>query len=68
MTKHNHGEHGGDDRHGARQPERFDPARAALLDEPSRFEYLRPDEVFALCGFDGLDRAGDLHSGGPILR
>lgn len=37
-----------DERHGARQPERFDPARAALLDDPARFEYLSPEEVIRL--------------------
>jgi len=26
------------DRHGAKQPERFDPARAAILNDPARFE------------------------------
>jgi len=36
------------DRHGAKQPHRFDPARAGVLDDRSRFEYLPPDEVFAL--------------------
>lgn len=35
-------------RHGARQPERFDPARAAKLDDPARFEYLPVSEVAAL--------------------
>lgn len=34
-----------DDRHGARQPERFDPERASRLDDPARFEYLPPEEV-----------------------
>ncbi|MGD0075196.1 MAG: class I SAM-dependent methyltransferase [Candidatus Binataceae bacterium] len=29
-------------RHGAKQPERFDPAKAAKLDDPARFEYLPP--------------------------
>jgi SAM-dependent methyltransferase len=40
MTEH--------DRHGARQPHRFDPARAGVLDDRSRFAYLPPAEVFAL--------------------
>ena len=43
-----HGAHGDDDRQGARQPERFDPARAALLDDPSRFGHLPPHEVFEM--------------------
>jgi SAM-dependent methyltransferase len=33
------------DRHGARQPERFDPARAAILDDTARFEYVSPDAL-----------------------
>lgn len=36
------------DRHGARQPHRFDPKRAGLLDERERFEMLPPADVFAL--------------------
>ena len=36
------------ERHGAKQPQRFDPARAALLDDPSRFSYLAPTDVLAL--------------------
>ncbi|HXR35642.1 MAG TPA: class I SAM-dependent methyltransferase [Candidatus Binataceae bacterium] len=32
-------------RHGAKQPERFDPARAAKLDDPARFEHLPPGDV-----------------------
>ncbi len=45
--KHPHDHQGHGDRHGARQPERFDPARAALLDDPARFAYLPPAEVVA---------------------
>ena len=63
MAKHKHGEHGGDDRHGARQPERFDPARAALLDDPARFEYLSPDEVFALSAAPTGGRVVDFGTG-----
>ena len=37
-----------DERRGARQPERFNPKRAALLDDPARFEYLPPEEVIRL--------------------
>ncbi len=36
------------DRHGAKQPERFDPARAGVLDDPARFEYLPPADLIAL--------------------
>ncbi len=32
-------------RHGAKQPERFDPARAAMLDDPMRFRHLPPADV-----------------------
>lgn len=34
-----------DDRHGARQPERFDTERASRLDDPARLEYVPPEEV-----------------------
>jgi SAM-dependent methyltransferase len=36
-----------DDRHGAKQPDRFDPARAAILDDPARFAYVSPDTLLA---------------------
>jgi SAM-dependent methyltransferase len=36
------------DRHGARQPHRFDPARAGVLDDRDRFAYLPPADLFAL--------------------
>jgi SAM-dependent methyltransferase len=36
------------DRRGARQPHRFDPARAGVLDDCERFDFLPPAEVFAL--------------------
>ena len=55
MSQHepkDHGHHQHDhrhaNRHGARQPERFDPARAALLDDPARLEYLPPDQLIEL--------------------
>jgi 2-polyprenyl-3-methyl-5-hydroxy-6-metoxy-1,4-benzoquinol methylase len=35
-------------RHGAKQPRRFDPARAAVLDDPSRFSYLPPSDIVTL--------------------
>jgi 2-polyprenyl-3-methyl-5-hydroxy-6-metoxy-1,4-benzoquinol methylase len=63
MDKHKHGGHGGDDRHGARQPERFDPARASLLDDPARFEYLPPDEVFRLLAAPTGGRVVDFGTG-----
>ena len=37
-----------DGRHGARQEERFNPERAAKLDDPARFEYLPVQEVARL--------------------
>lgn len=36
------------DRRGAKQPRRFDPGRAALLDDPARLSYLPPQDVLAL--------------------
>jgi SAM-dependent methyltransferase len=45
-SEHHH--HRADDRHGAKQPERFDPARAALLDDPARLDYLPPAPLFEL--------------------
>lgn len=38
----------GSDRTGAQQPSRFDPARAARLDDPGRFAYLPVADVLAL--------------------
>jgi ubiquinone/menaquinone biosynthesis C-methylase UbiE len=38
----------GHSREGAKQPEVFKPARAALLDDPKRFEFLPPDDIAAL--------------------
>lgn len=35
-------------RQGARQPERFDPQRASMLDDRARFEMLPPDRIFPL--------------------
>ncbi|MGH7779680.1 MAG: class I SAM-dependent methyltransferase [Candidatus Binataceae bacterium] len=43
-----HPHHHGADRTGARQPNAFNPARAALLDDPQRFEYLPPEQIVAL--------------------
>ncbi len=37
-----------DERHGAKQPDRFDPARAAILDDPARFGYVPVDALVAL--------------------
>ena len=50
--RHCHGpsdpHHHGHSREGAKQPEVFNPARAALLDDPKRFEFLPPDDIAAL--------------------
>lgn len=40
--------HDTDDRHGAKQLRRFDPARANVLDDTARFEYVSPERVVAL--------------------
>ena len=45
---HAHGHKHSVGREGARQPEAFNPARAALLDDPRRFEHLAPDTVLDL--------------------
>lgn len=37
-----------DERHGARQPRRFDPARIAKLDDPVRLQWVPPEEVVRL--------------------
>jgi len=36
------------ERHGAKQPNRFDPARAAILDDPARFAYVPVEDLLAL--------------------
>ena len=38
------------DRHGARQPERFNPERAASLNDRTRFDYLPPKDLISLLG------------------
>jgi SAM-dependent methyltransferase len=46
------------ERHGAKQPNRFDPARAAVLDDPARFAYVPPDALLTLL---------DLPAGGTLI-
>lgn len=58
-----HHAHGDEDRQGARQPERFDPARAALLDDPSRFGHLPPNEVFEMLAAPNGGRVVDFGTG-----
>ena len=36
------------ERHGAKQPNRFDPARAAILDDPARFSYVPVETLLAM--------------------
>jgi SAM-dependent methyltransferase len=50
-------------RHGARQPERFSPARAARLDDPARFDYLPPPEISALLDLPHAARLVDFGTG-----
>jgi trans-aconitate methyltransferase len=38
----------GHERHGAKQPNRFDPARAAILDDPARFAYVPAETLLAM--------------------
>ena len=52
-----------DDRHGARQPERFDPERASRLDDPARFEYLPPAEVARMLDVPAAGRLLDFGTG-----
>src|SRR5579863_10143435 len=56
---HEHGE----DRHGARQPRRFDPKRAARLNDPTRLAYLPPDRIFALLAAPQGGRVADFGTG-----
>lgn len=58
---HRHRAHA--DRHGARQPERFDPQHAAKLNDPGRFEALPPDRLFALLGAPNGGRVVDFGTG-----
>ena len=52
-----------DDRHGAKQPERFDPARAARLDDPARFEYLAPAALLGLLDLEEAATVVDFGAG-----
>lgn len=47
----------GHERHGAKQPNRFDPARAAILDDPARFEYVPVEMLLAMLA---IPKAGTL--------
>ncbi|MDE2293414.1 MAG: class I SAM-dependent methyltransferase [Elusimicrobia bacterium] len=51
------------ERAGARQPHRFDPAKAARLDDPARFEWLPPEELFALLDAPRASLVVDLGTG-----
>ncbi|MHB8416567.1 MAG: class I SAM-dependent methyltransferase [Myxococcales bacterium] len=51
------------DRHGAKQPHRFDPAKAGRLDDRARFESLPPGEVIALLDAPQGGRVVDFGTG-----
>ncbi len=51
------------DRHGARQKEHFDPARASLLDDPARFKYLQPKDVLEMLNAPQGARVVDFGAG-----
>jgi ubiquinone/menaquinone biosynthesis C-methylase UbiE len=66
MSRHEHkdrGSHRYADRYGARQPERFDPARAALLDDPARAEYLPLERLIELLDAPAGARVIDFGAG-----
>lgn len=54
---------GDDTRAGARQTERFNPARAARLDDPARFAYLEPEAVVKLLDLGRDARVVDFGAG-----
>lgn len=60
MTQHSKHQ---DDRHGARQPERFNPERASRLDDPARFEYLPPQAVLQMLAVPANARVLDFGAG-----
>ncbi len=51
------------DRHGAKQPHRFDPTKAGLLDDRARFEALPPAEIAALLDAPGGGLVVDFGTG-----
>jgi len=51
------------ERHGAKQPDRFDPARAAILDDPARFAYVPPDALLALLDIPAAGTLVDFGTG-----
>lgn len=58
-----HRHHAHTDRHGARQPQRFDPRHAAKLNDPSRLEILPPQRLFALLQAPNGGRVVDFGTG-----
>ncbi|HEV2737874.1 MAG TPA: class I SAM-dependent methyltransferase [Candidatus Elarobacter sp.] len=48
----------GHERHGAKQPDRFDPARAAILDDPARLRYVPVDTLLSML---------DIPAGGTLV-
>jgi len=51
------------DRHGAKQRDRFDPAKAAVLEDPARFAYLPAEDVEALLASPASAVAVDFGAG-----
>ncbi|GAC1301459.1 MAG: hypothetical protein NVSMB19_09620 [Vulcanimicrobiaceae bacterium] len=51
------------DRHGAKQPARFDVARASVLDDTARFTYVSPERVVALLAVAGAATIVDFGTG-----
>jgi SAM-dependent methyltransferase len=51
------------ERRGAAQPQRFDPARAARLDDPARLAYLAPGEIVELLDLKPGARLVDFGTG-----
>jgi len=51
------------DRQGAKQPARFDPARAAVLDDAARFAYVSPDTLLAELALEPSSTVVDFGAG-----
>jgi SAM-dependent methyltransferase len=55
--------HGHDDRSGAKQPERVDPAKAKVLEDPARFAYLPVEAVDGLLAIPSRGLVVDFGAG-----
>jgi SAM-dependent methyltransferase len=51
------------DRHGAKQPNRFDVARAGMLDDAARFAYVPPERIVELLAVSGAATIVDFGTG-----